>query len=662
MGTTPAIIVIAYNRPKCLQRLLASLADSIYPGGNVPLFICIDKSDTPGVEEIAQKFDWRFGHKEIIAQPQRLGLKAHVMACAELSQSHGPVILLEDDLLVSPHFYNYALSALAQFKTDNKISGISLYSYTVTENEFRPFYPVNDGSSTYFMQLPSSWGQLFTAEQWKDFSNWYKNERKQENETILPDYVKRWSQSSWKKHFVHYMIERDKFFVFPRQSYTTNFSEEGENAVHPGLYQVPLAEQFTASALAPFHKSGAVYDSSFELLPSLITSKTGLFEDYDYEVDLLGTKNLHQIEKPFLLSSKICNNPLKSFGNTLAAPHQNIIYGLPGNFFHFGKTEDFVNETPPFSAYHVSVTAVKEKFLDRELTELADQKAHSLFDEWCSEFLDFHKLNTESPFIQVLLIASDNEAETAETIQSVHKQQYAASQYHIAVFSRSINNWGANTTNFGHNTADELFHNFRNAIAHSKGQYFVIAKSGDVFFEKSFSEVNHIFRKYPDINWLTGIQTLRSNKGFNVISGTTPARRWNRHIFERNLYKNAGRSLSPASTFWKKYLWDIASPSLALVSAKSFFDDLWLAFFKVQELYTCDVYLSSTRNFNPERTPAFDKSITAELVEDGVFNKMQEFLFVNNVPYLRAYYKSKNYLPPVVRYDHKSKSYFLSDY
>ncbi len=141
----------------------------------------------------------------------------------------------------------------------------------------------------------------------------------------------------------------------------------------------------------------------------------------------------------------------------------------------------------------------------------------------------------------------------------------------------------------------------------------------------------------------------RREKALPVMQTLTP-----------NLYKNAGRSLSPASTFWKKYLWDIASPSVSLVSAKSFFDDLWLAFFKVQELYTCDVYLSSTRNFNIDRTP--EARASNALVEDGLFNKLQEFLFVNNVPYLRAYYKSKNYLPPVVRYDHKSQSYFLSDY
>lgn len=663
METKPAIIVIAYNRDACLQRLLSSLARANYPTNNIPLVISVDKSDNNSVKEVAEKFTWPHGTKELILHEQRLGLKKHVLSCGVLSEKYGTVILLEDDLLVSPSFYMFCTKALTAYGSDRRLAGVSLYSYQVTENEFRPFNPIDDGSDAYFMQLPSSWGQLFTAEQWRGFEQWYITAYKIEDESVLPEYVKRWSASSWKKHFVHYMMQSQKYFVFPRASHTTNFSEEGENSIHKGLFQVPLTEQERHLNLQQLSNSSAVYDSSFEPLVQVVNSKTPLLQQYDYEVDLLGTKSLNGIQKPFLLSSKMCSSPLFSFGNQMAVPLQNVTNNLPGNFFHFGKTKDFTEQTPDFASYYVSARSIKEKFLNQEISDLSNKNAHNLFDGWSKDFLAYHKLNTEYPFIHVLLLAADNEVETEETIQSVHKQQYPDTQYHITVFTPQDNqalNGGKNTSILASTSAEMLFRNFREVMLNSKGQYFVIAKGGDVFFEKSFKEVNHIFRKYPDINWLTGIQTRRSHTGFNVISGSTPARRWNRHIFERNLYKNAGRSLSPASTFWKKYLWDIAAPHVSLVSINSLFDDLWLAFFKVQELYTCDVYLSSTRNFNVERIP--EAQHTNTLVEDGLFNKLQEFLFVNNVPYLRAYYKSKNCLPPVVRYDHKSKSYFLSDY
>ncbi len=668
MAVRPTIVVIAYNRESSLKRLLDSVSHGVYPDNNVTLVISIDKSENKAVEQTACAFNWPFGPKKIIIREQHLGLKAHVITCGDLSEEFGTVILLEDDLIVSPHFYCYATTAIQYYATDYLIAGVSLYSYHVTENGFRPFFPLEDSNDVHFIQLPSSWGQVFTKLQWGAFKEWFS---KNGNRSLsnLPDYIRQWSQSSWKKHFVQYMIENNLFFVYPRISLSTNFSEPGVNSVQRGLFQVPLANTEHLWAFCPFSQSRSKYDSSFEPTPDTLKAFLPELTRYDFECDLYGTKNLENISHPYLISSKLCAKPTISFGNDLISASQNLLYRSTGSFYSLAPTQEFTNKTPELIDYYVSAKSIYPTLFHRlqqqESDKIAYEKTRDSWKQWCDDFLARFKLDIEFPYIEVLILANSSVQETTKTINSIHKQGYPSSQYHITVFTPQNKQdlySGKNTSTKDSPSAEMLFRNFRDTMLNSKGQYFVIAKSGDVFFEKSFKEVNHIFRKYPDINWLTGIQTLRSATGFNVISGTTLTRRWNRHIFERNLYKNAGRSLSPASTFWKKYLWDIASPSVSLVSAKSFFDDLWLAFFKVQELYTCDVYLSTSSNYDPAKAPDSLNGSRYSLVETGLLNKLHEFLFLNNIPYFRAYYKSKNCLPPVVRYDHKSHSYFLSDY
>ena len=100
-----AIVVVAYNRPDSLNRLLDSLTKVNYEGHNVPLIISIDYSGKDDVYLAAEAFEWKFGEKKIIRHPENLGLKKHVLSCGDLVKDYDAVIILEDDLLVSPGMY-----------------------------------------------------------------------------------------------------------------------------------------------------------------------------------------------------------------------------------------------------------------------------------------------------------------------------------------------------------------------------------------------------------------------------------------------------------------------------------------------------------------------------------------------------------------------------
>ena len=60
----PAIIVVAYNRPSSLQRLLNSLTRADYSVyDSINLIISIDYSNSAEVISIAKNFSWQFGQK-----------------------------------------------------------------------------------------------------------------------------------------------------------------------------------------------------------------------------------------------------------------------------------------------------------------------------------------------------------------------------------------------------------------------------------------------------------------------------------------------------------------------------------------------------------------------------------------------------------------------
>ena len=59
----PVIVVVAFNRPRSLQRLLTFLSKAQYPDKNITLIISIDRGDNQNVLNIANDFVWEFGEK-----------------------------------------------------------------------------------------------------------------------------------------------------------------------------------------------------------------------------------------------------------------------------------------------------------------------------------------------------------------------------------------------------------------------------------------------------------------------------------------------------------------------------------------------------------------------------------------------------------------------
>lgn len=339
----PAIVAIGFNRPLALKRLLNTIVNANYPADvSIPLIISIDQGNNSETLAVARDFVWQRGTKTVIEHRENLGLRRHVISCGDLTEKYETVIILEDDLLVSPEFYHYTLEAVNSFQSSREIAGISLYAYDFNEYAETKFVPLEDGYDNYFIQTASSWGQVWTKQQWLEFKQWYDAKPDSGNlARKYPQKLAEWSESSWKKYYIQYLIERDKYFVYPRISLSTNSGDKGLNHGGGGNFQVPLLLGTKSYRFSNLQQSLARYDSHYEIEADCLKRLNPELPDLNFECDFYGTKAIADLDSEYLISIKECSQTLTSFPLSLIPQELNIIYDLPGNCFSLGKTKDF---------------------------------------------------------------------------------------------------------------------------------------------------------------------------------------------------------------------------------------------------------------------------------------------------------------------------------
>lgn len=293
MRPNPTLIVIGYNRPKSLTRLLGSLERAHYPEGGVRLVISLDNSGDPEPGYVADAFDWPHGEKRVIRRETRMGLRQHVLACGDLTEEYGDVIVLEDDLFVSPYFYDYAHRALTAYENDPRVAGISLYSQQFNQTAALPFMPIDNGDSdVYFLQLAASWGQAWSRERWREFRAWLAEHGTDLTKVEgIPQDIRNWPESSWLKLHNAYLITHDLYFAYPYLSLSTNFGDPGQHFSNASSrFQVPIQQQARQYRFGRFDDALAVYDAYCELHPDSLKRMNPRLAHYDFVVNLYGAK------------------------------------------------------------------------------------------------------------------------------------------------------------------------------------------------------------------------------------------------------------------------------------------------------------------------------------------------------------------------------------
>ena len=130
MSIKPVIVVVAYRRLHTLKRLLHSIEKAIYNLDDITLIISIDyHPDNSEVIKCAEEFNWEYGNKIIKTHKENMGLQRHIIECGDYSIEYGAAIILEDDEIVAPSFYEYTRLAHDFYDDDERIAGISLYGH-----------------------------------------------------------------------------------------------------------------------------------------------------------------------------------------------------------------------------------------------------------------------------------------------------------------------------------------------------------------------------------------------------------------------------------------------------------------------------------------------------------------------------------------------------
>ena len=334
-----AIVAIAYNRMHSLERLLSSLLRANLK--DTPLVISIDKSDTSEVEDFADSFVWPYGNKEVVKHKNRLGLREHILSVGSLLNKYEALIVLEDDIVVSPNFYDFAASAWNIYKYDSHVAGISLYNYQFNYQTFEPFEALKNGYDAYFMQIAMSWGQVWMRDSWNEFYKWYEENKNLDLQNIEGTYCfKDWGKNSWLKFHIAYCIAKNKYFVYPYDSYTTNCADKGDH-VQSNLfvYQTSLfwGSKNNKEYSFPTFDGGVVYDSynENELIYSILNIKKS-----ELTLDL-SDNNKELFKKRYLLTTKKLNfRIVKSYNLQYHPIELNIILDSKGEGIYLYDTKN----------------------------------------------------------------------------------------------------------------------------------------------------------------------------------------------------------------------------------------------------------------------------------------------------------------------------------
>lgn len=341
MGEKIALIVVGYNRPDSIQRILTSLERANYEGyEEIPLIISLDHSGSEETGVIADSFCWKYGEKRVIRHPVRLGLRNHIISCGDLTEEYGAVMILEDDLYVSPDYYNYAMQALKRYGDCPWIAGISLNTRKELLESPYPFYPRHTGDDVFFQQFASSWGQVWNQRMWRDFKKWYDQNQVLPQSVNVPQTILHYPETSWAKYYQTYVVEKNKYYVFSYDSLTTNFGDAGEHFNHDSSAFQSVLFYGTKKYRMPDFDDGVKYDIYGE--PVGLGKYLGIAEE-ELTCDLWGRKQEASYRR-YLLTC--CRKPFKvaaKFSMCMKPMELNVMENISGEGIYLYDTKERIS-------------------------------------------------------------------------------------------------------------------------------------------------------------------------------------------------------------------------------------------------------------------------------------------------------------------------------
>ena len=255
MNKITPIAVIAFNRANKLRATLESLAANPLADKS-DLFIYIDgprvnkEGEAEKVQQVRKVAETALGFKSVTikASDQNKGLaKSIIGAATELLDKYGTVIVIEDDLYISPSFLTYMNTMLEAYKDDPRIMQVTGYSSKIN-------HPEQYHCDFYLSGRAHSWSWATWKDRWetvdwevKDFDELAASKEKQkafcEYGSDLYGMLKGWHDgmnNSWYIRFNYAMHKQGRYCIAPIRSLIRNdgFGPGATNTLAYNRYKI----------------------------------------------------------------------------------------------------------------------------------------------------------------------------------------------------------------------------------------------------------------------------------------------------------------------------------------------------------------------------------------------------------------------------------------
>jgi hypothetical protein len=238
------VVIFTYNRPTHLRDLLQSLREAAGIDNTIIYVLCdgprneIDAEKQVQIVDLVQSEKEKGWCKSLVFRKssQNNGLASSIVSGVNgILDEHGKVIVLEDDLIVSPGFLNFMNKALDLYEQSANVFAISGY-----------MFPINTHlRKSVLLPFTSSWGWATWKSKWRIFSietpaeSLLKPSPALKNRFNIAHYnyhhmLLTERNKSWAINWYYQVFVRNGLSVYPSSSLLINngFDGSGENCGH----------------------------------------------------------------------------------------------------------------------------------------------------------------------------------------------------------------------------------------------------------------------------------------------------------------------------------------------------------------------------------------------------------------------------------------------
>lgn len=250
-STFLTVRVLTMDRPAPLRRLISSLSRVEYHNDRVDLEVFVDYPNTkklPWLQnmtayketlELAQSWSWPNGRKRLRINSAPQGLARQWLRHANNATTdtrHSMLMVLEDDLELSPHFYSWLRDVTSSVimncsrgpDSDPQLFGIALERQHQAVGLGKRYHWLDSKpwlldsmvghASIYLSQQGSSWAPVFFVGHWNSFVSWSRVSRKSGSACVPGLISNTWHATNnsdlWTPWLIKFMFNKGLYMMY----------------------------------------------------------------------------------------------------------------------------------------------------------------------------------------------------------------------------------------------------------------------------------------------------------------------------------------------------------------------------------------------------------------------------------------------------------------